>query len=148
MSRPGKLDPAVYVEALQLVALGTIADVVPLLDENRTFVMHGLKALARSGYPGITALTGLARLSGGAITAEQVAYQLAPRLNAAGRMGVPSLGVELLLATTAERGEFLARELDSLNLRRREADQSVTQAARAMVMASSPPPFVVLWSED
>jgi len=149
MSRPGKLDPAVYVEALQLVALGTIADVVPLLDENRTFVMHGLKALARSRYPGVAALAGLARLSGATITAEQVAYQLAPRLNAAGRMGVPSLGVELLLATNPERGEFLARELDSLNLRRRESDQSVTQSARAMVMATpTPPPFLVLWSED
>lgn len=149
MVRPGKLDPAVYVEALQLVALGTIADVVPLLDENRTFVMHGLKALARTQYPGLVALTRLAKLSGGPITAEQVAYQLAPRLNAAGRMGVPSLGVEMLLATTTERGEFLARELDSLNLRRRESDQSVTQAARAMVLATTTPPaFLVLWSED
>jgi single-stranded-DNA-specific exonuclease len=140
MSRPGRLDPAVYVEALQLVALGTIADVVPLLDENRTFVMHGLKALARSEYPGVAALKRLARLSGGPITAEQVAFQLAPRLNAAGRMGVPSLGVELLLAANIERGEFLARELDNLNLKRRESDQAVSGAARAMVGGLGPVP--------
>ncbi|HEX7878588.1 MAG TPA: single-stranded-DNA-specific exonuclease RecJ, partial [Candidatus Eisenbacteria bacterium] len=149
MSRPGRLEPAVYVDALQLVALGTIADVVPLLDENRTFVMHGLKALARTEYPGLAALKRLARLTGGPITAEQVAYQVAPRLNAAGRMGVPSLGVELLLAGTIERGEFLARELDNLNLHRRESDQAVSAAARAMAGGYGElPPFIVLWSDD
>jgi single-stranded-DNA-specific exonuclease len=148
MRRKGSLDPVVYRDALQLVALGTIADVVPLLDENRAFVHHGLRSLARSEYPGVAALKRLARLTSGAVTTEQVAYQLAPRLNAAGRMGVPAVGVELLLADTPERGDFLAKELDRQNLLRREADQAVTQDAREQLLTvGTLPPFVCLWSD-
>jgi single-stranded-DNA-specific exonuclease len=131
------------------VALGTIADVVPLVDENRTFVVHGLKSLARSTWPGIQALKRLARLSGMCVSATQVAFQLAPRLNATGRMGCPSLGVELLLAETQERGDFLAARVEEQNLLRREADGAVTASARAMVLALTDlPPILVLWSDD
>lgn len=149
MSRPGSLDPQRYIDALQLVALGTIADVVPLIDENRIFVHHGLRALARSEWPGIVALKRLGRLVTDVISTEQVAFQIAPRLNAAGRMGVPSVGVELLLADTEERGEFLARELDRQNGLRRESDQVVTQSAREQLRALGElPPFLTLWSDD
>lgn len=147
--RRGALDPALFVEALQLVALGTIADVVPLVDENRAFVIHGLKALARSEWPGVVALKRVARLPGEQVSASNVAFQLAPRLNATGRMGCPDLGVELLLADTVERGEFLARAVEEQNIRRREMDQMVTAAARARV--GDPvdlPPIIVLWSDD
>jgi single-stranded-DNA-specific exonuclease len=148
MMRRGRLDPKIYVDALQLVALGTIADVVPLVDENRTFVVHGLRSLAHSSWPGILALKRLARL-GGHVNATQVAFQLAPRLNATGRMGCASLGVELLLAETAERGELLARAVEEQNLLRRESDQAVTASARAMVEALPElPPILVLWSGD
>jgi single-stranded-DNA-specific exonuclease len=147
--RRGKLQAAEYIDALQLVALGTIADVVPLIDENRTFVVHGLRALERSDWPGLLALKRMARLTGPAVTATQVAFQLAPRLNATGRMDCASLGVELLLADTLERGEFLARSIEEQNMRRREADQLVTAAARAMVGGlKEVPPALVLWSEN
>lgn len=149
MTRRGRLDRELYIDALQLVALGTIADVVPLIDENRTFVIHGLRALQRSDWPGLTALKRLARLGPGAVSAGQVAFQLAPRLNAAGRMGIAALGVELLLADSIDRGEFLARELEGHNSRRREADQAVSASARAMVEGlPDMPPFIVLWSDD
>lgn len=149
IARPGRLEPRLYVEALQLVALGTIADVVTLVDENRTFVHHGLRALSASTWPGIVALKESARLTTPAIDAMQVAFQLAPRLNATGRMGAAALGVELLLAETSERALYLAREVEAQNMRRREADQTASASARAMAQAMVPlPPALVLWSDD
>ncbi len=149
MTRRGSLDPLVYVDALSLVALGTIADVVPLTDENRTFVVHGLRALSRSEWPGIVALRNTAKLSPGIISASQVAFQLAPRLNATGRMGKASLGVDLLLADTLEQAEALARDVVTMNTERREADQRVTLAAKEQVEAfGEVPPMIVLWSND
>jgi len=149
VARKGSLDPSAYVDALALVALGTIADVVPLVDENRTFVVHGLRALSRSEWPGLVALRNIAKLAPGPVAASQVAFQLAPRLNATGRMGRAELGVQLLLADTLEKAEALAREVDALNTERREADQRVTQAARNRVEElAEVPPMIVLWSDD
>lgn len=148
IDRPGVLEPRLFVDALQLAALGTIADVVPLVDENRTFVHHGLRALSQSSWPGILALKELARLNG-AVDASQVAFQLAPRLNATGRMGAASLGVELLLSESMERAGLLAREVEAQNLRRREADQATSASARALALAlDSVPSALVFWSDD
>lgn len=149
IERPGVLDPRLFVEALQLAALGTIADVVPLIDENRTFVHHGLRALSVSSWPGIRALKDLARLNGTSVDAGQVAFQLAPRLNATGRMGAASLGVELLLSESTERAALLAREVEAQNQRRREADQATSASARAMALAlENIPAALVFWSDD
>ena len=119
---------------LDLVAVGTVADVVPLLGLNRAFVHQGLKILGRGGNTGLAALAAAAGLQG-AITAERIAFGLAPRLNAAGRLGDASLAAELLTTTDAGRAAGLAFELDRLNADRRRVEQGVEAAATAGLAA-------------
>ena len=107
-----------------LVAIGTIADVVPLTGENRTIVQHGLALIPESPRPGIHALMEVAGITG-KITARSVAFGLIPRLNAAGRLGDVSEAVELLTCEDAGYAPELARSLDALNVRRREIENSV-----------------------
>ncbi|MBI5154738.1 single-stranded-DNA-specific exonuclease RecJ, partial [Candidatus Poribacteria bacterium] len=122
---------------LDLVALGTIADVVPLLDENRVFAHFGLEALAASRRPGIRALLEQANHGGKTITAETVGFVLGPRLNAAGRTEHAGPALELLLTEDAARAVELARYLEMLNRRRRTEEtqilgSSVTSAEQQM----------------
>src|SRR5688572_31379637 len=100
---------------LDLVALATIADVVPLLDENRSLAIAGLRALARTRRPGLQALMRNARVDPAAVDAGAVAFRLAPRINAAGRLGRPDAALELLLTTDADEAHRLADELETLN---------------------------------
>lgn len=111
-------------EYLDLVALGTVADIVPLLDENRIFVTHGLRELSCSTRTGVQALK---KVSGadGDVDCAVVGFRLAPRLNAAGRLEDAALGVELLLCPDPERAAALAEELDSGNAVRQSLEQSV-----------------------
>jgi len=120
---------------LDLVALGTIADVVPLVDVNRTLVRAGLEVLATRQRAGVRALAENGNVMTTAITAEDVAFRLAPRINASGRLGQPELGVQLLLAQDVHKAQQLANELENLNVQRRalEADifpEIVTACAR------------------
>ena len=124
------------VQAVGLASLGTIADVVPLVDENRVLVRHGAESLANSPTPGLTALMKVAKVeprkcSDGKmrIDAEDVAFQLAPRINAAGRLGQPQLAVELLVTDRADRAEELAKYIDGLNVSRRTIERSIQLAA-------------------
>ncbi len=114
---------------LDLVALGTIADVVPLLGANRILVAHGLQELEKSARPGVRALKEVAQIAQGPVTSGQVGFKLGPRINAAGRLDDAGTAVELLLATDTSRARSLAATLDRANQERREIEQEITEQA-------------------
>jgi single-stranded-DNA-specific exonuclease len=117
-------------EALDLVALGTVADVVPLVGANRILVRWGLDALSASRRVGIRALKRVAGIAeGAAVSAGQVGFRLAPRINAAGRLDDAGRGVRLLLEDDAARAEALARELDRENQARQEIERTILEEA-------------------
>jgi single-stranded-DNA-specific exonuclease len=118
------------LRAIGLAALGTVADVVPLIDENRLLVRHGLESLRQRGGAGLTRLVELAGLADRSrLESEDVAFRLAPRLNAAGRMGHAGRGVELLTTADDARAAALADYLHELNAQREAAERSITLAA-------------------
>ncbi|MCE5269257.1 MAG: single-stranded-DNA-specific exonuclease RecJ [Planctomycetaceae bacterium] len=124
------------LQAVGLAALGTIADVVPLVDENRVLVRHGLESLANAPTLGTATLMSLAKVAAQRypdgktrLSAEDVAFQLAPRLNAAGRLGQPQLAVELLVTDRADRAAELAAYIDGLNSTRQTIERSIQLAA-------------------
>lgn len=119
------------MQSLALAAIGTIADVVPLVDENRVIVNHGLKTLQREPRPGLWELmkrTQLDQVS--ELTTENVSFTLAPRLNAAGRLGQAPLGIELMTIEAGERAGMLAEYIDGLNATRDTLQRSVQLAAQ------------------
>jgi single-stranded-DNA-specific exonuclease len=119
-------------DALDLVALGTIADVVPLVGANRVLVHWGLEALARSRRPGVRALKRVAGLAEGApVGAGQVGFRLAPRINAAGRLDDAGRGVRLLLAEDEGEAAALAEALDRENQARQELERRILAEAEA-----------------
>jgi single-stranded-DNA-specific exonuclease len=117
-------------EALDLVALGTVADVVPLTGANRILVRWGLEAIARSRRPGLRALKRVAGVVEGApVSAGQVGFRLAPRLNAAGRLDDAARGVRLLATADAAEARALAEELDRENQARQEIERRMLEEA-------------------
>ncbi len=124
---------------LDLVALATIADVVPLDQENRTLVRYGLKALARTEIPGLRALMKQAGLDQGPIEAGQVAFRLAPRINAAGRMAEAMTALELLMTEDADVAEDLAGRLEKNNTDRREEEARTLKQALDQLQSSYRP---------
>ncbi|MFQ6045589.1 MAG: single-stranded-DNA-specific exonuclease RecJ [Gemmatimonadales bacterium] len=114
---------------LDLVALATVADVVPLTGENRILVHHCLKLLRRSRWPGIQALVDVVGLTGREIRAGHLGFILAPRLNAAGRIGEAMDGVEALLCDDIEEARRYARKLDTINARRQAMDEEILEQA-------------------
>ena len=129
--RRGRAEPLLK-PYLELVALGTVADVVPLVDENRVFVAEGLKLLERSARPGVVALKEVAGLGEGAVSAGQVGFQLGPRINAAGRLDDARAGLELLLTRDPARARALATLLDEANQARRDIEAQIGEAAAAL----------------
>jgi single-stranded-DNA-specific exonuclease len=135
---------------LDVVALGTIADVVPLVDENRLLAREGLLRLQNSSRPGLAALIDSAGLSGKRITDGHIAFVLAPRINAAGRMGHAEQALRLLFARDRQEGASLADSLEEENTRRRTFDESAAREARERVVHELHWPdcsSIVLWSE-
>ncbi len=126
--------PAV-ARVLDLVALATIADVVPLVDENRALAAAGLRALARTSRPGLQELMRSARVDAAAVDAIAVAFRLAPRINAAGRLGRPDLALELLLTDDRARARELAATLEDLNRERQGVEERILREAVATVEA-------------
>jgi single-stranded-DNA-specific exonuclease len=120
-------------EDLDLVALATIADLVPLLGENRTLVRRGLRALAATGKPGLRALMAVAGVDPAAVAERAVAFALAPRLNAAGRLYRADTGLELVLTADPARAAQIARELDRANHERRALERSIRFQAEAQM---------------
>ncbi len=112
---------------LKMLAIATIADAVPLLGENRTIAALGIEQLSRPAHPGLRALLELAQLdpAKGAITSTDIAFRLAPRINAAGRMDIASEVVELFTTRDPERARSLAAKLDRLNADRRDTEAGV-----------------------
>jgi single-stranded-DNA-specific exonuclease len=118
---------------LELVALATVADLVPLRGENRRLVREGLQALANSGRPGLRALMAVAGADPSALDAGVLAFRLGPRINAAGRLARPDAGLELLLTEDQQRAQEIAAELDRLNGERRAVEQRIAWDAEAQL---------------
>jgi single-stranded-DNA-specific exonuclease len=132
--------------ALNLFCIGTIADMAPLLGVNRRWLLDGLPRLAASPLVGLQALQKLAGLEAATLDAEAVGFQLAPRINAVGRLGDPLLVVDLLTTEDPERALELARRCDALNRQRRELCQAIEAEALALLEADGPrrSPFLLL----
>ncbi len=116
-------------EHLDLVALGTAADIVPLVNENRILTKFGIKQIARTTKPGLKSLTFVAGLMGKDISTGQVVFILAPRINALGRLGDAGNAIRLLATRDERTAAEIARKLDSENKRRKEIDETTLQEA-------------------
>jgi single-stranded-DNA-specific exonuclease len=113
---------------LKLVAIGTVADVVPLMGENRIIVKHGLSGLGAVRNPGLRALLDVAGFPNGRLpSSTDVAFRIAPRMNAAGRMDTANAAIEMFLTDDPERARALAQQLHALNGERQQAEAEVTQ---------------------
>jgi len=132
--------------ALDLFCIGTIADMAPLQGVNRRWLMDGLPRLKASALPGLQALQQLAGLDDVPVDAGTVGFQIAPRINAVGRLGDPQLVVELLTTTDQDRALDLARECEALNRQRRELCDAIEAEAVALVDADGAQrsPFLLL----
>jgi single-stranded-DNA-specific exonuclease len=140
-------DPRELHRELDLVALATIADVVPLLGENRVLVKRGLRTLASTARPGLRALMAVAGVEQGKVGERAVGFALAPRLNAAGRLYRADAGLELILTEDSERAKSIARELDAANHERRDVEMRIRFEAEAQMDALGARPAYVLAGE-
>src|ERR671936_1491078 len=145
-------DSDVLRRQLDLVALATIADVVPLIGENRTLTIAGLRVLARTQKPGLQALMRVARVDPATVDSGQVGFRLAPRINAAGRLGHPHAALELLLTDDRDEARRLADRLEELNRDRQAVEDAILRAAIAQVEewpeAKRRRKAYVVWGED
>jgi single-stranded-DNA-specific exonuclease len=124
------------LDSLALVSLGTVADVVPLVDENRVFVKFGLRALRESSNPGLRALLEATGLAGRKLRSSHIAFRLAPRINAAGRMGRVNLGMDLLTTDSTREAEEIASELERENRNRQKVEAEIFKNALSRVSSS------------
>jgi len=131
-----------------MVCLGTVADVMALRGENRMFVARGLEALRNSPRPGIAALMAKSGCAPEAVSASTIGFILAPRINAAGRMGQIQLAIELFLTQDPDRAEELAEALCELNRHRQTVESEIYQQAVAMLPTGSLPKAIVLADES
>lgn len=147
--RSGVPDPELY-QHLDLVAIGTVADQMPLLDENRALVRAGLRVLARTRKPGLRALLAGARIDVDlGVATDDIGFRLAPRLNSVGRMAAAATGLELLLCDEPAAAAALALQLDEQNAARRLADREVTEHVEEVLRQGplDPGSAVVVWGD-
>ena len=145
------VDSPILNQHLDLVALGTVADQMPLIGENRILVRAGLRALERSRKPGLRSLLANAGIaSDRRIEAEDISFRLAPRLNSVGRMAEANSGLQLLLATDPHEAQRLADHLEGQNAERRLTDARVYEDAKKKLRTSlrDDDRAVVLWGDD
>ena len=116
-----------------LAAVGTVADVMPLTGENRTLVKSGLRQLQNTDRPGLEALLEEVGLAGRPITAENISYAIAPRINAAGRMDSAVTALQLVLCEDPDRAEELAHKLNEINVKRQETELEIFRAAQVLL---------------
>lgn len=143
MKMQGRIPADTWKQYIDVAAIGTIADVVSMTDENRTIVKHGLRMLAQGSRIGLAALLDVARQSQSAqgkpsslnerITATDIGFQVTPRINACGRMGDTTLAVELLLCEEAGKAKQMAQKLNDENVRRQELEQKIVEEAVQMI---------------
>jgi single-stranded-DNA-specific exonuclease len=134
-------------EDLELAALATVCDLVPLRGENRRIVREGLRALSRSRRPGLRALMDVAAVAPAEVSEHSCGFRLGPRINAAGRMGRADAALELLLTEDGARAKEVARELDLLNRDRREAETRILFEADAACSGQAAQAAVVVAGE-
>ena len=120
-------------EYLDLVALGTVADRVPLLGQNRILVNSGLGILASTRWPGINAMKEVANIGTSEITADDLAFRLAPRLNAPGRMGDPEIGLKMLTVRDPHMARDFALEADTMNNQRQNVEKDIFKQIRSLI---------------
>ncbi len=118
---------------LELVAIGTVSDLAPLLDENRYLVAKGIEQLNRTSRPGLIALMDIAGIEKGRVSANSIGFGIGPRINAAGRIDSADTAVELLRTTQMPRAYELAKELDSLNRRRQKLTADTVDEVRMII---------------
>ena len=118
---------------LDLAALGTIADRVPLLGQNRILASAGVHRMRHSIWPGIRAIMNVAGVDTENISSEDLAYRVAPRLNAPGRMGDVRMGLKLLMAENQIDADVLAGKMDAINVRRQSVEQEILEEAKTMI---------------
>ena len=126
-------DGTMLSEYLDLAAFGTIADVMPLLGENRVIVRNGLEGISSAKRPGMAALLATSGLSGKKISSWNVAFGLAPRINAAGRLASPELGISLFLTDSPDEAYQIAETLNSINQERQAVESEILQQALAKI---------------
>jgi len=131
-----------------MVCLGTVADVMPLQGENRVFVSRGLRSLSNTHRPGIAALMAESGCDPEGINASSIGFMLAPRINAAGRMGKIELAVELFLTDDPARAQELARALCDLNRQRQSVESEIYSQAISMLPGGKPTDAIVLADES
>ena len=134
LSGGGRVRPDLHeflVEAMAYVAVATVCDVVPLVDENRILGHFGLRSLGNAEHAGLAALLAVAGLDPLRLTAEDVGFQIGPRINAAGRLGSARTALELLICTDRDQARGLAAKLDDLNRERKLIEREVTAQAMA-----------------
>ena len=131
-----------------MVCLGTVADVMPLQGENRVFVARGLQLLSHTKRPGIAALMAESGCDAKTVSASSIGFMLAPRINAAGRMGKIELAVELFLTDDPVRATAVAKELCDLNRQRQSVEAEIYDQAVSMLPAGRPPEAIVLADES
>jgi single-stranded-DNA-specific exonuclease len=127
------LEAATAAEDIELVALATVADLMPLCGENRRLVRDGIAALANTSKPGLRALFEVSALDPSSLDAHALGFRLAPRLNAAGRLRRADAALELVLTEDPRRAGRIASELDALNAERRAVEERITWEAEAQV---------------
>jgi len=126
--------------AVSLAAIGTVCDVVPLLDENRVLVHHGLNCMRQYANPGLRNLLVLAKvMDKPRLTSQDIGFSIGPRLNASGRLGQAQLGVELLTCDSEERAESLAQYIDQLNKNRDSLDRKILKSAKKLIKENHEP---------
>ncbi|MCY3592174.1 MAG: single-stranded-DNA-specific exonuclease RecJ [Acidobacteria bacterium] len=146
LRRSGREEPLAAL--LRIACLGTIADVVPLVGENRVIAALGLRALSEARSPGLRALMRVARV-GGSVSSTEVAFRLGPRINAAGRLADAGLALRLLLTRDSEEADRLAGELDTLNRNRQVEERRVVKQAAELFATRDPlPGILVAWSPE
>ena len=139
---------AVLDSYADMVCLGTVADVIPLVGENRVFVSRGLQSLSSTRRPGLAALIEECGCAKNDISASTIGFMLAPRINAAGRMGQVDVAVDLFLTQDPERARADAAQLCELNRQRQQIESDIYRQAIAMLPEGTPPEAIVLADES